>query len=714
MIEPDRAATRMLKLSRATKSVVLIGAAAIFVVMALDLLMPMNERARLRELGFDQVLAADRLFHRSQSGQSDTRIIVVDIDRRSLEAIGPWPWPHATIANLIDIIAAAKPAAVALDILFAEQDSRSPAALARQLGTLTDRPDLLALADKLPDGDQLLASVGRKAPLVFGFVLDPEGRRSLAHVPILMRNQPRLDSIWRASGAVAPITKLTASASGLGAISLPAESDGVVRYVPLLVAVGDQLMPGLSMESVRVARGGSAYLLQSNPVTLTTDDLQIPLNADGLLRLIPKPPSARADRTVSAVDVLHQATSAARLNDATVLLGGSAPELGGLRQTVSGPLVPSVQIQADAVEQINVGRFPRPATHAATVALILLLAVCVLALLASVVFSPLVGALVLATIILLTWLGAILTCVITDRLIDPLTPSLAGLGIFAVASITSFTATRRREALVRRRFEQHLAPAVVRRIVDQPTLLKLTGERREVTSLFTDIEGFTALTHRADAEALVTVLDHYFEGITKLAVEHGGMVDKIVGDAVHALFNAPLDLDDHPRRAVACAIAIRSWTESYRRLPAPQAIGLGRTRIGIETGDAIVGDVGLRSKLDYTAYGDAVNAAARFEAANKDLASSICIGPTAAARCDPQSLRPLGKINVRGRDEPLAVYEPWPSDWSADIMERYRAAFALIDGEPTRAAAAFDEIAVTCTNDPVPKRIAARIRTKAV
>ncbi len=703
----------MLKLSRATKSAVLIGAAAIASVVALDLLMPLNWRARLRELGFDQVLAADSLFHRSQSGQSDTQVVVVDIDRRSLEGIGPWPWPHATIAKLIDVIAAAKPAAVALDILFAEQDTRSPAALARQLGALTDRPDFLALADTLVDGDQLLASVGRKAPLVFGFVLDPEGRRSLPHVPILVRDKPRLDSIWRASGAVAPITKLTASASGLGALSLPAGGDGVVRYVALLVVVGDQLMPSLGIELVRVARGASSYLLQSNPLTLATDDLQIPLNTDGLLRLIPKPPLPRADRTISAIDVVNQATPAARLNGATVLIGGSAPELGGLRQTVNGPLVPSVQIQADAIEQINASRFPRPVMHAARFALLLLLVVCVLALLASIVFSPVLGTLALAAIILLTWLGAVLSCVMTDRLIDPLTPSLAGLGVFAVSSITSFAATRRREALVRRRFEQHLAPAVVRRIVDQPTLLKLTGERREVTSLFTDVEGFTALTHRADAEALVTVLDHYFEGIAKLVVEHGGMVDKMVGDAVHALFNAPLDLDDHPRKAIACAVALQAWTESYRRLPAPQAIGLGRTRIGIETGDAIVGDVGLRSKLDYTAYGDAVNAAARFEAANKDLASSICIGPTAAARCDPQSLRPLGTINVRGRDEPLAVYEPWPADWSSEMMEQYRVAFALIQTEPTRAAEAFETLAETCERDPVLKRMAHRIRTKA-
>jgi adenylate cyclase len=255
---------------------------------------------------------------------------------------------------------------------------------------------------------------------------------------------------------------------------------------------------------------------------------------------------------------------------------------------------------------------------------------------------------------------------------------------------------------------------VVRRIVEQPALVKLTGERREVTSLFTDVEGFTALTHRADPEALVDALDHYFEGIAALVVEHGGMVDKIVGDAVHALFNVPLDLDDHPRRAVACAVAIRSWTASYRKLPASAAIGFGRTRIGIETGPAIVGDVGLRSKLDYTAYGDAVNAAARLEAANKELGSSICIGPVAAARCDNALLRALGTIMVRGRDEPLAVFEPWPDDSSTDWRARYRTALALVERDPMSAAALFDELAAQCTDDPVPGVMAKRIRSRMI
>jgi adenylate cyclase len=211
---------------------------------------------------------------------------------------------------------------------------------------------------------------------------------------------------------------------------------------------------------------------------------------------------------------------------------------------------------------------------------------------------------------------------------------------------------------VRSRFEQHLAPAVVRRILERPGLSKLSGERREVTALFTDVEGFTAMTHQVDPAILVNTLDSYFEGMATIIIAHGGMIDKIVGDAVHALFNAPNDLKDHPRKAIDCAIALRSWSELFRHCPEATKIGFGRTRIGVETGLAIVGDVGIRAKLDYTAHGNAVNIAARLEAANKELGSSICIGPVAASRYGESLLRPLGRIVIRGCDGAISVFEP--------------------------------------------------------
>jgi adenylate cyclase len=247
---------------------------------------------------------------------------------------------------------------------------------------------------------------------------------------------------------------------------------------------------------------------------------------------------------------------------------------------------------------------------------------------------------------------------------EPVLSTAIGTTAFAAASVISYAEARRREALVRSRFEQHLAPEVVRRIIETPGLLKLSGERREVTALFTDVEGFTAMTHRVDPAALVATLDNYFEGMATIVLAHGGMIDKIVGDAVHALFNALNDLEDHPRKAIDCAIALRVWSETFRHRPEVALMGFGRTRIGLETGPAIVGDVGIRTKLDFTAHGDAVNVAARLEAANKELGSSISIGPVAASRCNQSFLRPLGKITVGGRAEAIAVFEPWCSEVS--------------------------------------------------
>jgi adenylate cyclase len=686
------------------------GALALAALLAADLLLPKSWRADLRETAFDLVLAADHSLRPALEQRS--HVIVVDIDRRSLDAVGPWPWPRATVAGLIDAIAAAKPAVAAVDILFVEHDARLPAALARQLGGPMAQIELAARADQSTDGDKVLARAVGQIPLVLGFVLDPKGHSALPRAPVVVRGSPSLDELWSAAGAVAPPSAVVEKASGIGALSLPASNDGVVRHVPLLVGVDGYVLPGLALESVRITRKASAYLLQSAPPILATADLRIPITPDGLLRVLPAAPERHAARTISAVDVLKGKDGSARLAGAVVLVGGSAPELGGLRATASDPLTPSVQIQADAIEQIDAGRFPREIGAARAAQLLVVVGLGALAIGASAALPPILGTLAVVVMIALTWMAAIATAYLTDRLVDPLAPSLAVATVFVIASVVSFAVTQRREILVRRRFEQHLAPAVVRRIVEHPSLVKLAGERREVTALFTDVEGFTAMTHRADPEELIAVLDGYFEGVCAMIFEHGGMVGKIVGDAAHALFNTPLDLDDHPRRAVECAIAIRSWTEAYRRLPAPAAIGFGRTRIGVETGQAIVGDVGLRSKLDYTAHGDAVNAAARLEPANKELGSAICVGPAAAARCDAGMFRPLGTIKVRGLDEPLAVFEPWPVDASPDWRKRYLLALELTDRFPMRAAALFERLAVERRDDAVPRVMAERIRAQ--
>jgi adenylate cyclase len=680
---------------------------ALTIFLAAVILLPKTMSEALRDSAFDLVLAGDQPLRRPVA--SDLRVIVVDIDRASIDALGAWPWPRATMARLVEAVASVRPAAIAIDVLFAEPDDRSPAALARQLGSVTGHAEISTLAESLLDGDKQLAQAIGSVPVALGFVLDPNHDHALPGASIVSRGSLPFDDLWQAAGAIGPTPPLAAAARGLGVLSLPGSTDGAIRQVPVFVAVGHVLMPGLAVEALRLASGASSYLIEGESPTLVVGSRRVALPRDGLLRLAPAPPGRRAVRTLSAIDVLDGQAARGQLMDALVLLGGSAPELNGLRRTPGDPLMPSVQIQADAVEQMIAGRVPSTLTSAPIAGPLTILSIGALAVVLGAALSPAAASAILIGAIALLWIAAIATSGLVDRLADPLTPSIAAVLVFAVTAGTAYSVTRRREALIHHRLEQHLAPAVVRRIVEQPDLVKLTGERREITSLFTDIEGFTATMHRSGPEELVTTLDQYFEGIAGIVIEHGGMIDKIVGDAVHALFNAPLNLEDHPQRAVECAIAIQAWSESFRRLAPAATIGLGRTRIGIETGPAIVGDVGIQSKLDYTAHGDSVNMAARLEACNKELGSAICVGPGAAARCNVALLRPLGQLAVRGREEPIAVFEPWPNDTPSVWREAYLKAYAMLEYDAAGAVMLLQRLTAERPADPSMRRLVERL-----
>jgi adenylate cyclase len=252
---------------------------------------------------------------------------------------------------------------------------------------------------------------------------------------------------------------------------------------------------------------------------------------------------------------------------------------------------------------------------------------------------------------------------------------------------------RRRQAEAERAHAQlsrYFSPNLAERLASAPGTIDLGGQRREITSLFTDIAGFTTLVETLEPGVIAPLLNDYLGGMTDIVFARGGTVVKIIGDAMHVLFGAPADQPDHAARGVSCALELDGCAQAFRGRWAERGIALGETRLGLDSGPAIVGNFGSGRYFDYTAYGDAVNTAARLEAANKELGTRICVGRNVADRVAGFTGRPVGDLLLRGRSEPLPAFEPLSAEAYAEtVTQSYLDAFAKLEAEDPAALPAF-------------------------
>jgi adenylate cyclase len=237
---------------------------------------------------------------------------------------------------------------------------------------------------------------------------------------------------------------------------------------------------------------------------------------------------------------------------------------------------------------------------------------------------------------------------------------------------------------------RYFSPNLAQRLASDADAVDLAGQRREIATLFTDVTSFTALVETLDPSVLGPLLNEYLTSMTDIVFAHDGTVAKIVGDALHVLFGAPGEQPDHATRAVACALALDEYSEAFRQRCHQKGIPLGVTRIGVHAGPAIVGNFGGGRFFDYTAYGDTINVAARLEAANKQLGTRICVSATLADRVKDFRGRPIGDLILRGKTEPLRVFEPLGLEQYNDpATKSYLDAFAKLEASDPDAIAAF-------------------------
>lgn len=644
---------------------------------------------------------------------------IVDIDEASLARLGQWPWPRNKVALLISELRGLGASAIASDFIFAEPDRTSPAWLASEW---REEPEVAALLGKLPDHDAALAAEFRRGNVVAAFALteEPGGNAPLQKARIVRVGAQSPVKVSRYHGAVVSLPALQDAASGNGAVNFSPDRDGVVRRVPLLVEKGGIILPGLVAEALRVSAGATNFTLTaddsaSRPGTaaltaVRTGKYTLPTDTFGRTLVYLTEPAA--ERYVPAWKVMSGQAAGLIPHGSIVYLGSSATGLQDLRFGTLGKIIPGVEIHAQLTEQAMLGVFAtRPLWVQGLETLVMVLAWLVMLAFGSrrrVLPSALAagGGIVLITAAALyAWREMLV-------LADPVFSSVVLLATFVAYTVPRQLATESEGQWIRGVFANYLSPNLVEHLIKNPSELRLGGERRECSFVLTDVAGFTSLVEGIeDPQELTEIINNYLEGMVSIAFEHDGTLDRIVGDAVAVLFSAPVTQPDHAQRAVRCALAMDRFASEYSGRCEKQNIPFGMTRIGVHTGEVVVGNFGGSSHFDYRPLGDPINTAARLETANRQLGTRICVSGVTVGSCDSFTGRPAGTLHLKGKTQGVEVFEAFaPDDPRVVDGAAYREAFEKMAAGDPGATEAFEAVLARRPDDALAAFHLARLR----
>jgi len=640
---------------------------------------------------------------------------VVDIDEASLKTYGQWPWPRTRLAELVDRLDRAGAAVIAFDVLLTEPDRNSPVAMAQ----LWEDPQVSAALAHLPDPDQVLANRIQQSPVILGSSLarhsvskphatTPETPAKLPFRIVSSGDPGAATWIESFDTALWPLPQLLANARGVGALNAAPDSDGIVRRVPLMLRLGPTLVPSLSAEALRVAQGEQNYLLRGQ--TAGVQDLRIgaitvPTNAQSEIWL--HYTADQSDRMLSAARVLGGAVGADQLQGHIVLIGSSAAGLMDVRSNPMGQQMPGVQAHALALEQMLLGHhLQRPSWATGLEALVLGAGTLLLGLL-SLAVSARWAAVAMVAALAALWGGAWYAFVHTQLLLDAVNPTWAMVLVFVTASGANHWVSERQQRWLRNAFARYVSPNRVAHLVAHPEQLHLGGQRKVCSFVFTDLVGFTPLLEASDPAQVVGLLNDYLEAMLVIVFKHEGTMDRFVGDAMVVLFSAPVLQADHQQRALDCALEMDAFATAYARRLQATGVQWGLTRIGVHSGEVIVGNFGGKTLFDYRALGDPINTAARLESVNKHLGTRVCVSEALLEGCSGVAARPVGRVLLKGKSKPLRVFAP---DATLDLAQcaaapAYAAAFVSLQAgtahNPVLALQLFETLALQYPHDPL-------------
>ncbi|WP_445219536.1 CHASE2 domain-containing protein [Bradyrhizobium sp. Pa8] len=596
-------------------------------------------------------------------------VTIIDIDDKSLAKLGQWPWPRTRIADLIVNLTNLGAVTIGFDMVFSEADRLNPDLVAGQMRSLDDATR--AKLRELPSNDQILSDAIKRSQVVLGetgqsaisseidktlpftgvATVGEEGaERFLFEFPGLLRNVPEIEKV----------------AAGRGLFTIKTERDGLIRRVPMVMRAQGHIMPSLSLEILRVVTRTPTLLVRTDKTgvrAVRLKGVEIPTDKNGQLWVH----YARQDPSiyVSAADVLDNSVPQSKIAGKLVLVGTSAVGLNDLKTTPVSSTMPGVEIHAQVLESVLSGAMISQPNYALGVELIAALVIGLLV----IIFTPnlgpvrlvLAGAMFAAILVGVSWFFYA-----QDRyLIDFTYPLLSTTAIYLTLIFASFVREQRQRVQIRGMFAQYMSPVLVEQLAQSPEKLVLGGEEREMTIMFSDVRGFTTISesYKQDPQGLIALMNRFLTPLTDVIIDQKGYIDKYMGDAIMAFWNAPLDDAEHEVNACEAAIQMLEQIDVVNKEREQEAVDGGpvyiplNVGIGLNTGIGVVGNMGSELKKNYSVLGDSVNLASRLEGQSKEYGFPIIVGSrTALAAKDKFAILELDFIMVKGKTEPEVIY----------------------------------------------------------
>ncbi len=595
-------------------------------------------------------------------------VTIIDIDETSLAKLGQWPWPRTRIADLVANLTRLGAVVIAFDVIFSEPDRLNPDVAADTFRNLDEETRTKLRA--LPSNDQVFADAMRRSRVVLGESGLPEALsefdKTLPVTGLAMMGEDPQRFMFKFPGLLRNTQVLEKAAGGRGLLTINPERDGIIRRVPMILEAQGVIMPSLSFEVLRLATGTDTIFIKSDKAGITSvgvKGFQVPTDRNGQLWVH----FAHYDPSiyVPAVAVLDGSVPREKIAGKLVLIGTSAVGLNDIKTTPVSPAMPGVEIHAQVLEAaLTKSLLSQPPYGAALeFAAALVLGLLVIA------FAPMFGPVTLVAA------GALFASLLIGTswyfyaeqrlLVDFTYPLLSTTSIYLTLIFSSFVREQKQRRQIRSAFGQYLSPALIEQLAQSPEKLQLGGEEREMTIMFSDVRGFTTISesYKHDPQGLTSLMNRFLTPLTNAILDRKGTIDKYMGDAIMAFWNAPLDDKEHQVNACEAALDMLERIEVLNKTREVEAQEGGHAFIpinvgvGLNTGTCVVGNMGSNLRFDYSVLGDTVNLASRLEGQSKEYGFPIIIGSkTAMAVKERFAILELDFIMVKGKKEPEVIY----------------------------------------------------------